>query len=229
MFSITLSQSTSRRPGVILIKLTSNHDQELLIHIVDVKIKRTNDPNYCSLGDFRIMTSVITDKNFRIDLDPFEVREYGILINETKSFNFEITARDAHLGCESKVSGRITGSDPPAGYVELSESSATSFDLGCTVLPKAKVSSTDKFVISSEDGTPNDFGIFDKDQLNPTAAYIELGRDGYRELIGQHIATLSWDRDTVAYPPDDLVAIHISNSATKEHGWYFRGDLLFLR
>ena len=49
-----------------------------------------------------------------------------------------------------------------------------------------------------------------------------------RKLTGQFMAQLEWDRDTVAFPPSDLTAVHITdvNNAYKQ-GWDMKTDLLY--
>ncbi len=44
-------------------------------------------------------------------------------------------------------------------------------------------------------------------------------------MAGKHVAILDWERDTVSSPPDDLVAIHMRNTDTNQHGWFFRDGL----
>ena len=91
--------------------------------------------------------------------------------------------------------------------------------------------------VCPEPGTPNDFGIFNRHQGNPTAAYIDgastvegyfrNSRKGYctMKLKGQHWTEIRWDRDTMAPPPDDLRAVHVS-APDGQHGWLFVPELV---
>jgi hypothetical protein len=215
---------------VVLISLTNHHDRELRVNITQVRIKKLNDPDFISIEDFQIIASAMVNKNFRIDLDPNETREYGVSISDslTESYDYEIHVRDQTCGYEATLCGHRDGLDLPNNAKELDSNFSASFPVGMAVMVKSRQSVGQHYVISPEDGTPNDFGIFDRHQLNPTAAYIDLGRDGYQQLVGQHMTRLEWDRDTVASPPSDLMAIHIRNTSTNEHGWYFRSDLMTL-
>ena len=92
-------------------------------------------------------------------------------------------------------------------------------------------------VVSAEPGTANPFGIFEAGMINPTAAYIggasfagrsewwTSSRKGYQQLRGQHLAVMRWDTDTVASPPEDLRAVHVTTKDGRLHGWVF---LIFL-
>ena len=86
-----------------------------------------------------------------------------------------------------------------------------------------------EYVIAPEDGTPNDFGIFNRHELNPTAAYIAMGRDGYKSLTGLHLAMMWWDHETSSPEPseNELRAVHIRNPITNEHGWYLHLKFYF--
>ena len=91
--------------------------------------------------------------------------------------------------------------------------------------------------VCPEPGTPNDFGIFNRHQGNPTAAYIDgastvegyfrNSRKGYctMKLKGQHWTEIRWDRDTMAPPPDDLRSVHVS-APDGQHGWLFVPELV---
>ena len=93
--------------------------------------------------------------------------------------------------------------------------------------------------VSTEPATENDFGIFDVGAMNPTAAYIAGAtfdgrsedfsdtRKGYLQLHGQHLAEIKWDSDTLAYPPDDLRAVHVTASDDRGHGWVFVTSLVY--
>ncbi len=67
-----------------------------------------------------------------------------------------------------------------------------------------------KLRITEESGSPNDFGIFNRNEGNPTAAYTDNGRDGYKDWIGKWESVISWDRDTLASPPDNLKCVHVT-------------------
>ena len=232
-FEIKISGRKSIVPGIILVDLVSHHDKELRVNIVQVRIKTTSDTDFHVVDNFKIMASAgEVDKTFRIDLDPFETRDYGISIpGVTQSFECEITARDQRNGWESVVSTQRDGFNPPENFSEATNKAFAAYPVGANVIPKSYSGAKEHpdYVIAPEDGTPNDFGIFDKHEINPTAAYIALGRDGYKTLKGKHIEELDWDRDTMAYPPDDLVAVHIRNTSNNQHGWYFRRDLVIKR
>lgn len=232
---LKLLSKKSAHHEVILISLTNHHNEELRVNIVQVRIKRQDALDFvCISNRFKIIASVTVDHTFRIDLDPHETREYGILVDDGSpplegSFDFEIVARDQRFGFESSVQGHQDGFDIPSGFSQAANKNETRFSIGKTVIAKNRSGGKEHvhLTISVENGTENDFGIFDKHQINPTAAYIALGRDGYRELKGKHVTILDWDRDTMASPPD-LFAVHVTNTATKEHGWYFRKDLVLL-
>eukprot|EP01031_Cornospumella_fuschlensis_P031012 gene31012-37479_t len=106
---------------------------------------------------------------------------------------------------------------------------ASSFNLGDIV--KSRGVNGVRLQVTAEPGTPNDFGVFDKNMLNPTAAYIDQGRDGYMGWKGQWFATAVWDRDTVAYPPAVLDCVHVTeiprgaSTAIARHGWIFVDEL----
>lgn len=227
-FELHLSGAAAAEPGVIRIAVVSHHENELRINIDRVRIKTSSDSEFRECNDFEILASHAVDKSFRIDLDPYETRLYGIRVDLTQSFDYEIVGREQNHGWESVLTGHRNGFDPPENFVQLGNEELSAYSVGQTVIVKSRKSTGVHtiYVIAPEDGTPNDFGIFDKNEINPTAAYIDMGRDGYKHLAGHHVSVLEWDRDTVAYPPDDLTAIHIRDPISNEHGWYFRQDLL---
>lgn len=101
------------------------------------------------------------------------------------------------------------------------------FKLGSLVKSKTVVGAI--LQVTLEPGTPNDFGIFDRNEGNPTAAYTEQTREGYRKWKGKYEETITWDRDTYAPPPDILECIHVSvvdpASQAHRHGWIFVNQL----
>ena len=158
-------------------------------------------------------------------MDPHEAREYyiGCGANGLCSDNikFKIFAKDKRSGVEYVLEGSQQG-EKSRGYLkrgQVAPRNVTTPELNLSVIYKGK-----PYTITCEDGTKNDFGIFDKHDINPVAAYIDLGRDGYKTLQNQFATTLDWDRDTMAYPPDNLDAVHLT-AANGEHGWVFRTDV----
>jgi hypothetical protein len=127
-------------------------------------------------------------------------------------------------------------------YQEADKFPLTFFKIGMKIKVKRSILETDfsagrdqappmyvdwEYVVEAEDGTPNDFCIFNRHIGNPTAAYLAMGREGYRSLAGLHTATLPWDHDTTSPEPpiETLRAVHIRNPITQEHGWFFREHL----
>jgi flagellar biosynthesis GTPase FlhF len=84
--------------------------------------------------------------------------------------------------------------------------------------------------ITIEPGVENEFGIYDRHKGNPTAAYTDQGRDGYLTWKGRWKETISWDRDTMANPPDNLRCVHLTElladgSFGARHGWMFTDEI----
>jgi hypothetical protein len=224
--------------SIINLQFKNLKSVETKIHVTKVSI---HVPEVDAAGVFRDIKSfqIIVGGNrvggnYRIDLDPMETRQYTVFVptgvDADPTLQFKITAR-SNAGFECNVEGTSTGRD--AGYVIAAAASPlvpkgdaawALLQLGAIVRAKRY---TGKFRITAEPGEPNSFGIFDKNLGNPMAAYIDIGRDGYRTLRGQHTAYLDWDRDTVAHPPDDLNAVHLTSlEPGSRHGWVFRTELI---
>lgn len=240
LFSISVLPLRSLLTGILPIELQSNHTEELRVNIVQVSIKIKGEEEFRDVEDFGILAGSPADRNFRIDLDPLECRSYGLRLGCTRSFDYIIVARDQRLNVESRVTGFAEGVDPSEkidyrGTVAPTRS--TTFEPGQTVVMNTEKVGRhevglidDEYVVEPEDGTPNDFGIFNSFTLNPPGAYLELGSQGYLELRGLHQAELVWSDSTVADPGvnPDLFAVHVRQTATRKHGWLFRPSLFLL-
>jgi outer membrane murein-binding lipoprotein Lpp len=79
--------------------------------------------------------------------------------------------------------------------------------------------------ITIEPGVKNDFGIYDKNEMNPTAAYTDQGRGGYLTWKSRWKETISWDRDTMANPPNILRCVHVTEVFGARHGWLFTDEI----
>ena len=178
----------------------------------------------------------------RVDLDPNETRDYSIFIETPgdKSFEYELSASDG-TGFEFVLRGRRKGVD----LAEMPKPSEKALDnahitLGRVVriiptlrsglskqLKRDQFYPEGSFVISPGSLVSQRLGIFANDN-HQFKSYIALGYDGYKELVGQFTTVLEWDRDTVACPPADLTAVHITSDrdATKQ-GWVMMTDLLY--
>ena len=77
---------------------------------------------------------------------------------------------------------------------------------------------------SSKEHPPLDFGVYGGS--NSTACYTNEGSDHWRKLFGKHSCTLSWDRDTMAPPPDDLRTVHVKICDVDMYGWMMLEDLM---
>lgn len=87
-----------------------------------------------------------------------------------------------------------------------------------------------KLIVTAETGTRNEFGIYNCNEGNPTSAYTSQGRDGYKHWKGQFKQCMSWDRDTMSAPPDNLHCVHVTEVTDtgvlgKKHGWLFTDEL----
>jgi hypothetical protein len=221
-FEIVIKPRQPEKSGLLLFQAVSKNTQkEVRVNIVKLLVKREGETDFREVDDFKILASGFVEKTFRMDLDPLEIREYGVSFECDACYDFQIIARDKD-GFEFTATGS-------RGGISLSElPKPTEAPIKTPVLnTNVRVVNKGTFIITPEDGTPNDFGIFDKHEINPTAAYIALGRDGYKTLRGKHFAELDWDRDTMASPPDDLWAVHVRRVDSSEHGWFFRTHLLF--
>jgi hypothetical protein len=240
-FSVTLSGHSAISSKYISLEFRNNSNANLRIQVVQVLIciegVDHNDVFKNALSYNIIAGSNRAERDFLIDLDPWETRSYTVVINTgleaEPTFRFQITTRDNN-GQDVYIHGVQQGRDPD--YVVAAEMSpmCPQGETAYALIRLGRIVRTKSipgvFRITNESGLPNDFGIFDKHKLNPTAAYIDAGCDGYRHLIGKHTEYFDWDRDTVAYPPDDLNAVHISSmgpAAVLGHGWVFRTDLIF--
>lgn len=240
LFSISVPPRRSLLTGVLPIELQSTHTEELRVNIIQVRIKIKGEEEFHDIEDFRILAGPPADRNFRIDLDPFECRSYGLQLGCTRSFDYIIVARDQRLHAESRVAGFAEGVDPSEkiDYRRVvTPTRSTTFEPGQTVVMNTEKVGRhevglidDEYVVEAEDGTPNDFGIFDSFTLNPPGAYLELGSQGYLELRGLHQTELVWSDSTVADPgvDPDLFAVHVRQTATRKHGWLFRSSLFVL-
>jgi hypothetical protein len=83
--------------------------------------------------------------------------------------------------------------------------------------------------ITDETGTANCFGIFGGSG-NATSAYTNEGNDGYRLWLGRWSATVTWDRDSLCPPPENLCCVHVSEVLQDgivgpRHGWLFTDQI----
>jgi hypothetical protein len=83
--------------------------------------------------------------------------------------------------------------------------------------------------ITDETGSANCFGIFGGSG-NATSAYTNEGNDGYRLWLGRWSATITWDRDSLCPPPENLCCVHVSEvlqdgSVGPGHGWLFTDQI----
>lgn len=102
---------------------------------------------------------------------------------------------------------------------------SSSLSLGDVVKSREVVGA--RLQVSTEPGTPNDFGIFNKHEGNPTAAYTVQEREGYKKWRGRWNETIVWDRDSYAPPPEVLRCVHVTEipfaaaTHSARHGWIF--------
>jgi hypothetical protein len=61
--------------------------------------------------------------------------------------------------------------------------------------------------------------------MNPTAAYTDQGRGGYLTWKGRWKETISWDRETMANPPNNLRCVHVTEVFGARHGWLFTDEI----
>lgn len=232
-FTAVLSHAQNKKSGIIGLTFTSNQDTGVLkLQISDIKVKLDNESEFRDV-DFLFFPQNI-DRSFYIELDPNEQRDYCIALKGDiiLSYDFRVIVFDKALGRDHSVclEGRREGI-APVMLQQPHEYDLTTPELGMIVRLKPSPYIDDegmiKYVVCNEDGTPNDFGIFDKHELNPTAAYIDVGRDGYKIYRGRHYVEFDWDRDTVASPPSDLWAVHVRKcDDSSQHGWFWRTSLL---
>lgn len=213
--------------GHIALNFTSLNTKEIRLHVAEVKIKVEGQVNFYQ-RDFKINVHGNNfDKSYNIDLDPGETRSYSVIISCENTFVYEITAID-NEGCVVVAHGQRVGipiEAMPRDTEKVVDMDHITLDRIVRFHPRH---GSGTYIITNENGTPNDFGIFDRHNINPTAAYIDMGRQGYMSLIGRCSACLEWDRDTVASPPEDLHAVHITDANDKNrHGWVFKNVLLF--
>ena len=225
-YQAVVSSWQPKQSGQIWLEFTSTHtSKEVRGKIEKLQIRISGSTEYVD-KDFKIQANQLTDRTFRIDLDPQETRKYGVITDIVETLSYRITCRDS-TGYEVVVEGDRAGLESTElqqeDEEELSEAEEGQI-VRLKSTPHRRIGGILR--VEPEDGKPNDFGIFNKHDINPTAAYIDLGRDGFRQLAGKFTAYLDWDRDTVASPPDDLVAVHIRNIESGEHGWVFRSDIL---
>lgn len=226
-FEVKLSDNQNERSGCISLKFINKVGKEIRVNITSLLIKREGEDSFREEDNFKILVSGMVDRDFRIDLDPYERRSYGVWFDCIISYDFQLIAKDKEDN-EFVLKGSRDGislKNMPQPNEQVV--STPVLNMNVRVKPCPGFSLAGRFVVTPEDGTPNEFGIFNHNELNPTAAYIDLGRDGYKTLTGKFFVELDWDRDTVASPPDDLWAVHIKSVDSNAHGWFFRTDLLF--
>lgn len=211
--------------GRMFFDFKNQTNKSVRLHITKVFISSNGDNDVDT--DFKVLVwSNEVDKSYHIDLDPNELRTYGVKIERNTSFHYKIIVSDTE-GNETEVCGDRLGIEL-AELPKANEQILQIPELGKRVRlnPTSRETPADTYIICHEDGTRNNFGIFDNSVCNPTAAYCDIGREGYIRLSGQFCSVLEWDRDTVAYPPDDLMAVHVRCKRTNHHGWIFRYQLL---
>jgi hypothetical protein len=222
--------SHSKRIGLVFSSKQSTG--VLKLQITRLQVKLEDSPEFIDM-DFRFIPHNV-DRSFYAELDSMESREYWITLTRDVvcSFDFSLVVCDKTLGPSQSLC--LEGHREGLQLTELRqphETDVTTVELGMIVRRKPRPDErygNQRLVVCPEDGTPHEFGIFNRHHGNPTAAYIDIGRDGYRRLVGQHFAFFEWDRDTVASPPDDndLWAVHVRNvDNPSEHGWIFRSEL----
>lgn len=225
------SKNRTLKSSVICLAFTSLRDSGVLkLQISELLIRPEGEPEFRD-ADFTYIPYNV-DRSFYVELDPLESRDYSVALNEPIicSYDFRITVIDKLVGPSQcfHLEGRREGV-PLARTRQPNEADLTRPTLGMVVRlkPDEYQHSLASFIVCPEDGTKNEFGIFNSHDINPVATYTDLGRDGYATLTGQHFAELEWDRDTVASPPEDRWAVHVrSVDRPSEHGWYFRAQLL---
>lgn len=236
-FAIVVASQRCRRPRYISVAFSNKCNTALSVHIarVQVSVEGVDMPGDYRDTDFKINAGCgEVDRHFRIDLDPHETRDYSVAVDThfeaDVSFSVRITALD-NLGNEVVASGRHEGSTDSYAVAAEQSSKTLTGSAAFALIKEGVIVRTKQhpglFRIAVETGQPNDFGIFNKHELNPHAAYTDIGASGYMLLKGKFADYLTWDRDTLAYPPGDLHAVHIvSLDAVGAHGWVFRTELI---
>ncbi|RYG94901.1 hypothetical protein EON65_56765 [archaeon] len=202
-------------------------DQEVRLHVTKVQIKLEGQHAFEEWKTFRIFAAQLVDQNFRIDLDPFESRQYVIWLDIIQNFEYVITLTDVKgficsiVGARNGVSASLMPKPHETPLSQMNEGQRVRISPNSSMISDVNLQGT--FIICLEDGHRNDFGIFaEGSRLLP---YLDMER-GSAALTGKYSEILSWDRDTVAYPPDDLMAVHVRHVESNIHSWVRRSDLL---
>ena len=229
-FSVSIS---STRGSPLKIAVACRSPKGAKLNIIGIAIIPEGQEDEKPVAQYHYAGCVFDyDRNrFTMELDPMEEREYFIDLQRDVTFAYKVTIRD-RISCEEKVVRGLREGIPVSEQQRPNEVVSTTYVLGQVVRckPAARGYSVynpeGTFVVSLEDGTENDFGIFDCSNINNTGCYSALGRDGHKLLAGKFETVVKWDSDTVAPEPDDPHAVHVRNMQTHQHGWLWRNQLL---